>query len=108
MDYMADATRQWTEWRLKVSGLVKQPAQYSLAELKSMPSRTQITRHDCVEGWSAIGKWKGVPLTEITQRVEPTAAAKYVVFHCMTPMTEPTITSIDLSTRVIPDDPRLR
>jgi len=83
MDYTADAARQWTEWRLKVSGLVQQPAQFSLAELRSMPSRTQITRHDCVEGWSAIAKWKGVPLTEITGRVQPRAQAKYVLFHCM-------------------------
>jgi len=83
VDYMADAARQWSEWRLKISGLVKQPVQFSLPELKSMPSRSQITRHDCVEGWSAIGKWKGVPLTEIMQRVQPNAAAQYVVFHCM-------------------------
>jgi DMSO/TMAO reductase YedYZ molybdopterin-dependent catalytic subunit len=83
MDYTADAARQWSDWRLKVSGLVQQPAQFSLADLKSMPSRTQITRHDCVEGWSAIAKWKGVPLTEITRRVQPGAQAKYVVFHCM-------------------------
>ena len=83
MDYTAGAARQWSEWRLKISGLVQQPAQFSLTELKSMPSRTQITRHDCVEGWSAIAKWKGVPLTEITHRVQPKPQARYVVFHCM-------------------------
>ena len=83
MDYAADAANQWSAWRLEISGSVKQPAQFSLAELRSMPSRTQITRHDCVEGWSAIAKWKGVPLTEIMQRVQPTPEAKYVVFHCM-------------------------
>ena len=48
-----------------------------------MPSRTQITRHDCVEGWSAIAKWKGVPLAKIIERVHPAAQAKYVVFFCM-------------------------
>jgi DMSO/TMAO reductase YedYZ molybdopterin-dependent catalytic subunit len=83
MDYAADAAKQWPAWRLEISGSVKQPARFSLAELRSMPSRTQITRHDCVEGWSAIAKWKGVPLTEIMQRVQPTPEAKYVVFHCM-------------------------
>ncbi len=69
MDYVADAKNDWKAWRLEITGSVTQPAWFSLAELRSMPSRTQITRHDCVEGWSAIAKWKGVPLTEIIQRV---------------------------------------
>jgi DMSO/TMAO reductase YedYZ molybdopterin-dependent catalytic subunit len=83
MDYTADAKNNWTAWRLEISGSVKQPARLSLPELRSMPSRTQITRHDCVEGWSAIAKWKGVPLTEIIQRAQPAPEAKYIVFHCM-------------------------
>jgi DMSO/TMAO reductase YedYZ molybdopterin-dependent catalytic subunit len=83
MDYTADAANQFSNWRLEVSGLVKQPARYSLADLKAMPSRTQITRHDCVEGWSVIGKWKGVRLEEIIKRVQPGPEAKYVVFRCM-------------------------
>jgi len=83
MDYTADAQNHWTKWRLKVSGLVKQSASFSLADLQAMPSRTQITRHDCVEGWSVIGKWKGVRLEEIINRVEPASDAKYVVFRCM-------------------------
>ena len=83
MDYRADAANQWKAWRLKISGLVQQPGTFSLAELKSMPARTQITRHDCVEGWSAIAKWKGVRLEEIMHRVQPQSQAKYVVFHCM-------------------------
>jgi DMSO/TMAO reductase YedYZ molybdopterin-dependent catalytic subunit len=53
-----------------------------------MPSRTQITRHDCVEGWSAIGKWKGVPLASVLALARPTATARYVVFHCADPMDE--------------------
>jgi DMSO/TMAO reductase YedYZ molybdopterin-dependent catalytic subunit len=83
MDYNADAQSHWTKWRLEVTGLIEQPARFSLEELKSMPSRTQITRHDCVEGWSVIGKWKGVRLEEIMQRVKPKADAKYVIFRCM-------------------------
>jgi DMSO/TMAO reductase YedYZ molybdopterin-dependent catalytic subunit len=83
MDYAADARNQWTNWRLEVGGLVQQPTRFSLVELQAMPARTQITRHDCVEGWSAIGKWKGVPLARILDRVQPTPAAKYIVFHCM-------------------------
>jgi DMSO/TMAO reductase YedYZ molybdopterin-dependent catalytic subunit len=62
---------------------VKQPASFSLADLQAMPSRTQITRHDCVEGWSVIGKWKGVRLEEIINRVQPATDARYVVFRCM-------------------------
>ena len=82
-DYVADAAKGWVSWRLEVSGLVKQPTQFSLSDLRSLPSRSQITRHDCVEGWSAIAKWKGVPLAEIMRRAEPRPEAKYVVFHCM-------------------------
>jgi DMSO/TMAO reductase YedYZ molybdopterin-dependent catalytic subunit len=83
MDYIADAANQWSSWRLEVSGRVRQVTKLSLAELKCLPSRTPITRHDCVEGWSAIAKWKGVPLAEIMRRVQPNPEAKYVVFHCM-------------------------
>ena len=83
MDYAADAAKQWKQWRLKISGLIQEPAELTLAELKSMPSRAQITRHDCVEGWSAIAKWRGVPLAEIIKRVKPKSNARYVVFHCM-------------------------
>jgi DMSO/TMAO reductase YedYZ molybdopterin-dependent catalytic subunit len=83
MDYTADAQNHWTKWRLEISGLVKQPVSFSLADLQAMPARTQITRHDCVEGWSVIGKWKGVRLEEIIDRVQPASDAKYVVFRCM-------------------------
>ena len=83
MDYAAGAQNNWVNWRLEVAGLVQKPAQITLDELKAMPARTQITRHDCVEGWSAIGKWKGVRLEEILKRVRPRQEAKYVVFRCM-------------------------
>jgi DMSO/TMAO reductase YedYZ molybdopterin-dependent catalytic subunit len=77
---------QFRAWRLQVGGLVARPAQYSLAELQAMPSRTQITRHDCVEGWSVIGKWTGVPLRQVLARVQPLPTARYVVFQCADPM----------------------
>ena len=54
----------------------------SLADLKRMPQRTQITRHDCVEGWSCIGEWSGVPLRYVMAMARPTDAARYAVFHC--------------------------
>jgi DMSO/TMAO reductase YedYZ molybdopterin-dependent catalytic subunit len=83
IEYTTNAASGWPSWRLEVAGLVKRPARFTLEELKAMPSRTQITRHDCVEGWSAIAKWKGVPLSEIAGRVEPGPEARYVVFYCM-------------------------
>jgi DMSO/TMAO reductase YedYZ molybdopterin-dependent catalytic subunit len=55
----------------------------SLAQLQAMPSRTQITRHDCVEGWSCIAKWTGVPLSLILDEARLKPQARYVVFHCM-------------------------
>ena len=94
------AANAFADWRLQVDGLVAQPAQFSLDELRALPSRTQITRHDCVEGWSAIAKWTGVPLREILARVQPDPSARYVVFHCADPMQpngkNPYYESIDL------------
>ena len=84
-DYQALAQRHFADWRLKIGGLVKNAARFSLSELRQLPSRTQITRHDCVEGWSAIGKWKGVPLGELLTRVQPLPSARYAVFHCADP-----------------------
>ena len=84
--YRALAAKQFSEWSLQVGGLVEKPMQFSLPDLRAMPSRTQITRHDCVEGWSVIGKWKGVPLHQILALVKPLPGAKYVVFRCFDPM----------------------
>jgi DMSO/TMAO reductase YedYZ molybdopterin-dependent catalytic subunit len=84
--YQALARSNFSEWMLAVDGLVAKPMRFSLAQLRALPSRTQITRHDCVEGWSAIGKWTGVPLAEVLRAVQPAAAANYVVFHCADPM----------------------
>jgi len=83
VEYAADAAKQFSDWKLEVTGLVQQPASFSLTDLRALPSRTQITRHDCVEGWSAIAKWKGVRLEEIVNKVQPTPEAKYVLIRCM-------------------------
>jgi DMSO/TMAO reductase YedYZ molybdopterin-dependent catalytic subunit len=85
-EYQALAAGGFADYRLRVGGLVARPRSYSLAELKALPSRTQITRHDCVEGWSAIGKWKGVPLARVLEHVGPQPSARYVVFYCADPM----------------------
>jgi DMSO/TMAO reductase YedYZ molybdopterin-dependent catalytic subunit len=69
-------------YRLRVDGLVERPQSLTLAELRAAGERTQITRHDCVEGWSAIGKWRGVPLSTVLAMAQPNANARYCVFHC--------------------------
>jgi len=81
-DYARMMATGFTDWRLSIDGLVRQPLSLSLAELKRLPSRTQITRHDCVEGWSAIGKWTGVPLGLLLQTAGLAVNAHYAVFHC--------------------------
>lgn len=72
----------FASWQLRFDGLVDAPADFSLANLKAMPSRSQITRHDCVEGWSAIGKWTGVPLAYLLDAVRLKPEARFLVFHC--------------------------
>ena len=98
--YAALAANHFNDYALEVSGLVAKPRRYTLAELRALPSRTQITRHDCVEGWSAIGKWQGAKLSAILDDLRPTTAARYVVFHCADPMEEggqsPYYESIDM------------
>lgn len=84
--YQALAKNNFAAWRLEIGGLVDHPAKFSLAELRAMRSRAQITRHDCVEGWSCIGKWKGVPLSAVLDRVGPQPSARYVMFYCADPM----------------------
>lgn len=69
-------------WALQVDGLVGQPLKLPLGALQALPQRTQITRHDCVEGWSAIGKWQGPQLGAVLAAAGLLPAARYVVFHC--------------------------
>jgi DMSO/TMAO reductase YedYZ molybdopterin-dependent catalytic subunit len=86
--YQALAADGFFAYRLKVSGRVDRPQSFSLDELRALPSRTQITRHDCVEGWSAIGKWKGARLSALIDSVRPAPDARYLVFYCADPMDE--------------------
>jgi DMSO/TMAO reductase YedYZ molybdopterin-dependent catalytic subunit len=81
-EYLDLADKTFADWKLEVGGLVEHPLSLSLSELRALPSRTQITRHDCVEGWSCIGKWTGVPLADILARAGVKPDARYVVFHC--------------------------
>jgi DMSO/TMAO reductase YedYZ molybdopterin-dependent catalytic subunit len=98
-EYERLAARGFADYRLEVNGLVTTPLSLSLDEVRALPSRTQITRHDCVEGWSAIGKWKGARLSAVLQKAQPSDAAKYVVFHCADSLEEggdPYYESIDM------------
>ena len=81
-DYAEHMASNFADWKLEVGGLVARPLTMTLAQLRSAPQRTQITRHDCVEGWSAIGEWTGVPLGLILRHAEISSKAQYVVFHC--------------------------
>ena len=85
-EYQTLAKNGFTNWALEINGLVEKPTKLSLAQIQQLPSRTQITRHDCVEGWSAIAKWTGAPLHEILALVKPLPQARYVVFYCADPM----------------------
>jgi DMSO/TMAO reductase YedYZ molybdopterin-dependent catalytic subunit len=80
--YAAHAAANFADWRLMIDGLVARPLSLSLAQLWSMPRRSQITRHDCVEGWSAIGKWTGVPLKLLLDQAQVRDRARFAVFHC--------------------------
>jgi len=99
-EYLALAENDFLDYRLEVGGLVEQPRRFSLAELRALPSRTQVTRHDCVEGWSAIGKWKGARLGALLETVRLKPEARFIVFHCADPMradgSSPYYESIDL------------
>ena len=98
--YKALAAGGFADYRLLVGGLVERPMAFSLADIRELPSRSQITRHDCVEGWSAIGMWKGARLSAILEAVHLKPKARYVVFHCADPMeddgTSPYYESVDL------------
>jgi DMSO/TMAO reductase YedYZ molybdopterin-dependent catalytic subunit len=80
--YTALAKDGFRGYRLVVDGLAERPQKLSLAELRAAGVKSQITRHDCVEGWSAIGKWNGVPLGTVIAMAQPKSNARYCVFHC--------------------------
>ena len=81
-EYNALAAGGFADWRLQVDGLVARPLALSLPQLGAMPQRSQITRHDCVEGWSAIGQWQGPQLATVLRAAGLRPQARYVVFRC--------------------------
>jgi DMSO/TMAO reductase YedYZ molybdopterin-dependent catalytic subunit len=81
-EYLTLAATGFAGWKLAVGGLVETPTAFSLSDLRALPARTQITRHDCVEGWSCIGAWTGPQLSAVLSKVRLKPAARYIVFHC--------------------------
>ena len=85
-------------YKLQVGGLVDNKKSWTLQELYALPQEKQVTRHICVEGWSAIGSWTGTPLREFLRRIGADTRAKYVWFRCA----EGYSTSIDMPTALHP------
>jgi DMSO/TMAO reductase YedYZ molybdopterin-dependent catalytic subunit len=81
-DYANHVASNFANWTLVIDGLVARPQAMPLGQVKSMPARSQITRHDCVEGWSAIAKWTGVPMKLLLDRAGVTPDARFIVLHC--------------------------
>jgi DMSO/TMAO reductase YedYZ molybdopterin-dependent catalytic subunit len=75
----------FADWRLSVSGMVDRPAQFSIAQVKSYASRSQITELSCEEGWTYIAEWIGVPLSHVLQAVGVRPQARYVVYYSIEP-----------------------
>ncbi|WP_371867995.1 molybdopterin-dependent oxidoreductase [Duganella levis] len=85
-------------WRLELSGMIADRKPWTLAQLRALPQQSQVTRHICVEGWSAIGKWGGVPFSHFLRHVGADLSAKYVGFKCA----DDYFTSIDMATALHP------
>ncbi|MBL0934894.1 MAG: molybdopterin-dependent oxidoreductase [Rhizobiaceae bacterium] len=81
--YLSLVSGGFSAYRLEVTGLVDNPLSLDLETIRAIPSRTQITRHDCVEGWSCIAKWTGAPLRAILDEARVKPQARFVVFHCL-------------------------
>ena len=108
--YLALKAGGFAGYRLRVTGAVGRPLSLSLAELQAMPARSQITRHDCVEGWSGIARWTGVPLGFLLAQADVRPQARFVVFHCFDNLggglsgAIPYYESCDLAGRAAPAD----
>ncbi|OBV12332.1 molybdopterin-dependent oxidoreductase [Erythrobacter dokdonensis] len=80
--YRQELASGFPAWRLTVGGLVEQPLSLGLADIRALPQRSQITRHDCVEGWSAIGEWTGPQLATLLDEAKVREEAKFILFRC--------------------------
>jgi len=82
-EYDALLAEQFAGYRLRVGGLVERPREFSLAELKAMRKQEQITTHFCIQGWSGVAKWGGVPMRDLLDAVKPLPQARYAVFYSL-------------------------
>ena len=80
--YRRLAAGGFADYRLVVDGLVERPLSLDIASLRALPSRSQVTRHDCVEGWSAIARWTGARLAPVLEQAGLKPEARFLVFHC--------------------------
>ena len=80
--YREQLANGFADWTLEVRGLVATPLTLTLDNLRALPQRTQITRHDCVEGWSAIGEWTGPQLSLLLDEAGVLPEANFIVFRC--------------------------
>jgi DMSO/TMAO reductase YedYZ molybdopterin-dependent catalytic subunit len=83
LEFNALVAGEFVDYRLRVDGLVERPSTFSLAELRAMPRQDQITTHFCIQGWSGVAKWGGVPMKHILDLVRPMADARYAVFYSL-------------------------
>lgn len=81
-EYLFLKMQNFASYKLTIKGMVEREVSFSLDELRNMPARTQITRHDCVEGWSCIAKWTGTPLGPLLDMAGVKSGARYAVYHC--------------------------
>jgi len=80
-EYISLEQNNFTDYRLQISGLIANPREFTYEELKAIPKQEQITKHFCIQGWSGVAKWGGVPVSSLLDIVKPTAEARYVVFY---------------------------
>ena len=85
-EYLALKAKNFADYKFRVSGLVENQLTFSLDELRNMPAQSQVTRHDCVEGWSCIAKWTGTRLGAVLDQAKPKPTARFVVYHCFDSM----------------------
>jgi DMSO/TMAO reductase YedYZ molybdopterin-dependent catalytic subunit len=83
-EYRRLADTGFRDWRLRVTGLVEQPLELSLEDLKGMPKQEQTVMHNCIQGWTGIARWGGVRVHDLLQLCRPQAEAKWIVFHAFT------------------------
>ena len=81
-NYAGHVANNFADWTVVIDGLVQRPMQIALGQLRQMPSRSQITRHDCVEGWSCIAKWTGTALGPVLDMAGVKPEARFCVYHC--------------------------